>query len=58
MGNKNVAQAFFALVLALAFTFFRFRYAFRRFRFSTLLYCLPINKCLYIAGALRLFSEL
>lgn len=56
--KKNEAQAFFDLVLALAPSFFRFKYALRRFRFSTLLYCLPINKCLYITGLLRLFNQL
>ena len=43
------------LTLVLAATRLRFSWPRRRFRFSTLLYCLPI-KCLYFANSIRLLT--
>jgi hypothetical protein len=53
-------QAFLAgaLTFALALASRRLLRATRRFFFSALLYCLPINKSLYITDTLRLFNGL
>jgi hypothetical protein len=61
VGKTKAAQAFaagLALTFTLAAAVFRLLYAFRRFRFSTLLYCLPIIMNLYFIRALRLCSSL
>jgi hypothetical protein len=42
-GERNVQAADLAAGLALAASFLRFKYATRRFFFSTLLYCRPIR---------------
>jgi hypothetical protein len=61
VGKTYAAQAFaagLALTFTLAAAVFRLLYAFRRFRFSTLLYCLPIIMNLYFIRALRLCNSL
>jgi hypothetical protein len=58
-GFAQALAAFGALVLTftLAAAVLRLLYARRRFRFSPLLYCLPIRMYLYFDSILRLFND-